>query len=542
MTVGDIYSSVQSLSSAGLHTNVISVCSLLGVGKGQGQAVPEHTHQALLQLLANSLMQTQQWRRAEQVITRALSGVRHSPGKDGCGGVEAELKLQLHSCLLHLGQSTQALQVLQSIPARARSEAVNMAMARLCHQLGMEIPAKAAYREVLKEQPLALEAVKALLQLGLKVREVLDAGGSGMGELVAQQPWLGEWMEGQAALYRGEYTRAVTVLKGLEAGTEELRCCSQVLVDQGLAHYWSGDREQAISVLNRAQQLDGSILRGMDSLAALLAQGGTQGGDTNSSLIKLEQLATRLMQVAEDAPESLVALGHHCHAAKKSSRAVYFAHKACLLDTRNVEALLLKGSVLLELKKISEALNHFREALMLAGHRYEAHCGIVECYLGLGRQKEAVTAATAAVKALNSSPRALTLYAQVLLKEPLSVARAKTFLSKAASFGHQPAVLLLVELLEREGGQGQAEALKLVRQQLELGTSPALHQLAGDLLERWPGGGREQEAMEHYSRAIRMDPNNEALTLPWLPKYLRSSPAVAVEADNILRLPEAPQT
>ena len=49
-----------------------------------------------------------------------------------------------------------------------------------------------------------------------------------------QQPWMGEWIEGQAALYR-----AVTVLKGLEAGTEKLRFCSQGVLGLLEAYPWS---------------------------------------------------------------------------------------------------------------------------------------------------------------------------------------------------------------------------------------------------------------------------------------------------------------
>ena len=41
---------------------------------------------------------------------------------------------------------------------------------------------------------------------------------------------------------------------------------------------------------------------------------------------------------------------------------------------------------------------------------------MVDCYLGLSRQREAVTVATGACKHLSNSPRALTLYATVLLK------------------------------------------------------------------------------------------------------------------------------
>ena len=145
----------------------------------------------------------------------------------------------------------------------------------------------------------------------------------------------------------------------------ELRNCVGVLVDQGLAHHWAGQGEQAVAVLSRAATLDRQLLRGMDSLAALLANLGRTR--------ELETLATRLMGVSEEAPQPWVAMGHFCHLNKKSPRAVYFAHKACLLDTRNVEALLLKGNVLLDLKKLPDAMNHFREAMQIAGHRFEAH-------------------------------------------------------------------------------------------------------------------------------------------------------------------------
>lgn len=49
--------------------------------------------------------------------------------------------------------------------------------------------------------------------------------------------------------------------------------------------------------------------------------------------------------------------------------------QAFTLDNRSIEALLLKGSALLELKKITEAIMHFREALRINSYRYEAHKG-----------------------------------------------------------------------------------------------------------------------------------------------------------------------
>ena len=41
------------------------------------------------------------------------------------------------------------------------------------------------------------------------------------------------------------------------------------------------------------------------------------------------------MSVTEDAPEPWIATGYHCYVAKKGTRAVYFAHRACMLQVMN---------------------------------------------------------------------------------------------------------------------------------------------------------------------------------------------------------------
>ena len=85
--------------------------------------------------------------------------------------------------------------------------------------------------------------------------------------------------------------------------------------------------------------MDPTHLKGMDSLAAILFK--------EKKLKELEQLATRLMSVSDDAPEPWVAMGYYCFLAKKGSRAVYFAHRACMLANRSVEALILKGEIVI---------------------------------------------------------------------------------------------------------------------------------------------------------------------------------------------------
>ena len=91
-----------------------------------------------------------------------------------------------------------------------------------------------------------------------------------------------------------------------------------------------------------------------------------------------------------------------------------------------------------------------------------------------------------------------------MAQEPLSVARAKSLLERAAATGHLPAVYLLVDLLDREGAT--VRAIELLQRQLEGTSTATLHQLLADLLAK---GGQEERAIQHYTQALALDPKNE---------------------------------
>lgn len=61
--------------------------------------------------------------------------------------------------------------------------------------------------------------------------------------------------------------------------------------------------------------------------------------------------------------------------------------QANTIDPYNIEAFLLKGTALLELKKVDDATPHMKEALRLAPHRYEAYTGKVALRLVPHRYK-----------------------------------------------------------------------------------------------------------------------------------------------------------
>lgn len=83
-----------------------------------------------------------------------------------------DIRYQMHVCHLSLKQPVQALLVLQGIPAKLRSVKVNMALGKLYILNGLERPAISAFKEVIRECPLALEAIQSLIKLGISYSEL----------------------------------------------------------------------------------------------------------------------------------------------------------------------------------------------------------------------------------------------------------------------------------------------------------------------------------------------------------------------------------
>lgn len=59
--------------------------------------------------------------------------------------------------------------------------------------------------------------------------------------------------------------------------------------------------------------------------------------------LELEKLTQLFVHAAEYTSEHWLIYGFHYYVLKKFEKASYFAHKACYLNPRNVDACLLKG-------------------------------------------------------------------------------------------------------------------------------------------------------------------------------------------------------
>ncbi|XP_033646823.1 anaphase-promoting complex subunit 7-like [Asterias rubens] len=508
-----IIDQVKMLLEEGLYSNVVMLASLMKTASEQNSELLTGPEKYQLQVYyADALFEMQEYKNAEVIYRKALqvkkvlnkSKVKgpvptQPPQSIPNDGLPSELNVRyrIYECNYHQKNYKEAIAVLQSIPAKQRKPKVNMALAKLYQRIGSERPAVTCFKEVLKQFPLALEAVLGLLSLAVKGTEVAALTINSLPN-TNNIEWLTFWLKGHSYNASKDYAKAVSTFKSLETGSV-LRENSSVLCCLAENHFLAGDLANALLVYKRVHSLDPLCLKGMDIYAYLLAR--------EKRMDELMSLSFQLMSVSEQRAEPWIAMGYYYSAnALRTSRAVYFAQKAYQIDPRNVQALLLKGSVLQHMSKTQEALLHFREAVRMAPFRFEAHQGLVDCYVKASRIREALTTASNACKVLSNSARSLTLFASVLAKDSLSVDKAKSMLEKALA--QEPtyleAVYLLAEVLGEE--QRYTAAIDLLRRQLQQQSTCQLHQMLGDFLSL---NNDLQEALDQYSVALGLDPTNK---------------------------------
>ncbi|CAL1287882.1 unnamed protein product [Larinioides sclopetarius] len=498
------YDQLKMLYDQGLYSNVSSLANMiLTVSESTPDLLTFSTKYQTYVYYADSLLNLKEFKKAEAMYKKALQlkkSLAKTKGKTQPFLMsevtsEVDVKYKAHLCLVNLKQHSQAAALLDTIPAKQRTSCVNMALAKLNHQNGNERVAITSYKEVLRECPFAVDAALGLLTLGVKAAEVASLMLNNSIN-AANIDWLSLWIKGHSHLHAKELSLAISAFKQIDIKTH-LRDNTDVLVSLGEAYYYNGDFQNAMAVLERAHCLDSLLIKGMDIYAAILAK--------EKKLKDLESLATRLISVNENVPEPWIVMGYFCLAVKKGTKALNFAQKALNLAPRYIEALLLKGTILFELKKTQDALTYFGEAFKICPLRYETVKGLVDCYLLLHRNREASAVIGNACKNFGHSARILTLCATVMSKDPLQAEKAKPILEKALKQDptYLNAVYLLASIYEQE--RLYEKGIELLKKHMEQQTSCRLHQMLGDFLART---NEHEKALHHFSIALNMDPSN----------------------------------
>lgn len=266
-----LFEQIKLLYDQALYCNVISLTNLvLSLSEHNADLLPGYNKFHVYVYYADAHFHLGKYRRAETLYKKALqfrkcllkSKGTGKPILDGQKDLPSDvnIKYQIHLCLVKSKNLQEALQVLQSIPGKQRTAKVNMALAKMFHEQGMERSAITTYKEVLKECPLALEAAEGLLSLGVKGVEVNSLIVSSTSSSMNLE-WLNTWIKAHAHIHNREYTHAVTTLRSLD-NVVLLRDNFNLLTIMGECYYYAGDDKNALLCLRRARVIEPDITKG----------------------------------------------------------------------------------------------------------------------------------------------------------------------------------------------------------------------------------------------------------------------------------------
>lgn len=510
---GQMFDQIRELYQAELYDDLKQLMSIVlslidgNAGRDVGEILTLPQKYQSLVYYGDALYQLGEYKKAESAYSRCLM-LRKMPNKTKIKSSaateltsEVDVQFKIYQCLHKTNQNAEALSTLESINTKKRTARINMALAKLYLHEGRDRSAITCYKEVIREHPLALGALTGLLSLGMRGADVIAYIMNGIPQ--ASFDWLNSWIKGHAHIAAKEYSNAISTFRAMEPN-HGLKDNVLVLNSLGEACFHGGHYTQAMAQFRRAHTLDPLSLKNMDIYAYLLSK--------EKKTAELHSLAQSLMSVSETSVEPWVAMGYSSLALhspnnnkSKTIRAVYCAQKAYFLDNLSVQALVLKGSALLDMKKSPQAIQHFQEAVRMAPNRFEAYQGLIGCYMSMRKIKEALAWATRAFKTIGNNARTCTLIASVLAKDPTCIAKAKQYLNRAMQ--SDPHLLepvhLMVDLLIQE--QDYVKGVELLRQMLEHHSTTRLHQQLADCLARM---NHHQEAFHEYSISLSLDPNN----------------------------------
>uniref|UniRef100_A0A8C0VUW1 Anaphase promoting complex subunit 7 n=1 Tax=Cyanistes caeruleus TaxID=156563 RepID=A0A8C0VUW1_CYACU len=519
---GGVVEHVREMAAAGLHSNVRLLSGLLLTMSGNNPELfsPSQKYQ-LLVYHADSLFHDKEYRNAVSKYTMALqqkkalsktSKVRPSTGnaastpQSQCLPSEIEVKYKMAECYTMLKQDKDAIAILDGIPSRQRTPKINMMLANLYKKAGQERSSVTSYKEVLRQCPLALDAILGLLSLSVKGAEVASMT-INIIQSIPNLDWLSVWIKAYAFVHTGDNTRAINTICSLEKKSL-LRDNVDLLGSLADLYFRAGDNKNSILKFEQAQMLDPYLIK----------------GDWHSGFSLFCSEGSACLQS--------LSFFSRCHSfySKRYSRALYLGAKAIQLNSNSVQALLLKGAALRNMGRVQEAIIHFREAIRLAPCRLDCYEGLIECYLASNSIREAMVMANNVYKTLGANAQTLTLLATVCLEDPVTQEKAKTLLDKALTQrpDYIKAVVKKAELLSRE--QKYEDGIALLRNALANQSDCVLHRILGDFLV---AVNEYQEAMDQYSIALSLDPNDQK-SLEGLQKMEKEeSPTDATQEEDV---------
>ncbi|KAI9123049.1 hypothetical protein K1719_005938 [Acacia pycnantha] len=410
---------------------------------------------------------------------------------------ENEVKFKIASCHYSLNENKAALVEMEGIPSKARNLQMNLLLAKLYRNSRHNRAAVAIYKECLRHCPFIIEAITALAELGSTAKDIIslfpqnpNRSGRAQYDHFESCRWLQRYVEAQCCMASNDYKGGLELFEDL---LQRFPNNIHLLLEIAKVEAIIGKNEEAIMNFEKARSIDPYIITYLDE------------------------------------PEVFVALSVLWE-RKDERRALSYAEQSIRINERHIPGYIMKGNLLLTMKRPEAAVVAFRGAQELRPD-IRSYQGLVHTYLALSKIKEALYASREAMKAMPQSAKALKLVGDVHASNSSGREKAKKFYESALRLepGYLGAALALAELHVTEGRN--VDAVSLLERYLVDWADDSLHV---KLAQVFAATNTLQDALLHYQAALRLNPQNEAAKrgLERLEKQMKGVDPDAPEEDD----------
>nr|AAL39766.1 LD39177p [Drosophila melanogaster] len=420
---------------------------------------------------------------------------------------DAEQRRRAAECYRQIGNTDMAIETLLQVPPTLRSPRINLMLARLQHHgsrhgTTKKSEAVLAYKEVIRECPMALQVIEALLELGVNGNEI-----NSLVMHAATVPdhfdWLSKWIKALAQMFNFKHSDASQTFLMLHDNTT-LRCNEHLMMALGKCLYYNGDYFQAEDIFSSTLCANPDNVEAIGLMAVLCGQ---EGGCEQDSA-DMDYLFAKVSSEVKYTASHWFAHAQLLYDEGKFERGLNFVEKCLDSEPRNHEALILRGRLLIALERHTQAVCAFRTAQMVAPYRFEIYRGLFHSYLAQKRFKEANALCNWTIRLFQNSPRSFTMFGRTLFlfPDPRMRRTARKFAEKSLKINHiyTPAVNLIADICQVEGPT--KAIIKLLEKHVIIFPKVNLLNHLGDIMRKQK---EPVKAMEYYYKALRQDPKSK---------------------------------
>lgn len=312
----------------------------------------------------------------------------------------SSIRFRIAMCLNQLQLADEAIAVLeQTRPVEDLPGPALALLAKLKHRKHTPDRGQPLYKLAVGKNNWLVESMLALVDMEVPVEEVLPL-------CPALPPWAKQLVKAHALAAVNRTSDALGEFQALHA-THKTN--SHVLTNLAKLEMQRGNRDRALELFQRAQQVDGLNLDAVDIYASLL-----RGFGDSKRLVQLtHQLLSLGAGEQRRRPEPWIASALLAEMGDDREKALRYSSKALECDSLHLPALHFRSALLLGLNRPLESLSSCNTAFTLR-RDFNGSKGLVDAYLALNRPLDAIAIAQEAIGLMPQDPRVYILMARAL--------------------------------------------------------------------------------------------------------------------------------